>query len=176
MTREEKALIIDDLAKKFGDFKHFYITDATGMSVANVNDFRRMCYNSGIEYGVYKNTLIRKALEKQPDGDYSPLFEALKGFSGILFSKEVANAPGKVMRDIRLKLGGKPVLKAASIDTDFYIGDEMLETLADLKSKEELIGEVIALLQSPMKNVISALSSGENKVAGLVEALEKRAK
>lgn len=176
MTREEKAIIIDKLAKKFDDFKHFYITDATGLTVAQVNEFRRLCYNNSIEYGVYKNTLIRKALEKQSDTDYTEVIKVLNGFSGIIFSKEAANAPAKVMRSIRSKLDGRPILKAASIDTDFYIGDENLEALAELKSKEELIGDIIFLLQSPIKNLVSALSSGKNKVAGLVEALEKRAK
>lgn len=176
MTRDEKAVIIDELTRKFGNFKHFYITDATGLTVAQVNDFRRLCFNSGIEYGVYKNTLIRKALEKKGDADYTPVFGVLNGFSGILFSKEVANTPAKVMKEIRTKLDGRPILKAASIDAEFYIGDENLEALVELKSKEELIGEIISLLQSPMKNLVSAITSSKNKVAGLVQALEKKAK
>ena len=174
MTREEKATIIDELAEKFANHSHFYITDASGFSVANINDFRRMCYKNGIEYGVYKNTLIRKALEKQEGADFSQLFEVLKGFSGVIFSKETGNLPGKVLREFRVKMEGKPVLKGASIDTSIYIGDENLTMLSELKSKNELIGDVIALLQSPAKNVISALSSGKHTIAGLVKTLEER--
>ena len=176
MTREEKAQIIEELEKKFAAHPHFYLTDAGGLTVAQINQFRRMCFKSGIEYGVYKNTLIRKALERREGTDYSPLFKVLHGFSGVIFSKEAGNTPAKVIREFRKKLDGKPVLKAASIDSDFFIGDENLNTLAELKSKNELIGEIISLLQSPAKNVISALLSGERKVAGLVTALEKRGK
>ncbi|MFN3839984.1 MAG: 50S ribosomal protein L10 [Cyclobacteriaceae bacterium] len=176
MTREEKAQIIEELEKKFAAHPHFYLTDAGGLTVAQINQFRRMCFKSGIEYGVYKNTLIRKALERREGTDYSPLFKVLHGFSGVIFSKEAGNTPAKVIREFRKKLEGKPVLKAASIDSDFFIGDENLNTLAELKSKNELIGEIISLLQSPAKNVISALLSGERKVAGLVTALEKRGK
>lgn len=174
MTREEKAQIIDELSAKFADNSHFYITDATGFTVGQVNNFRRLCYKSGIEYRVYKNTLIRKALEKREGIDYTPLFETLKGFSGIMFSKESANVPARVIEEFRKKLEGKPVLKAACIATDIYIGDENVKVLSELKSKNELIGEVISLLQSPAKNVLSALLSGKHTVAGLVKALEER--
>jgi large subunit ribosomal protein L10 len=174
MTREEKAQIIEELSGKFANHAHFYITDASGFTVAQVNTFRRMCYKSGIEYKVYKNTLIQKALEKQAGTDYSPLFKALHGFSGVMFSKESGNLPAKVIREFRLKLEGKPVLKAASINSDLFIGDENLKMLAELKSKNELIGDVIAALQAPAKNVVSALLSGKNTVAGLVKALEER--
>jgi len=174
MTREEKANIIETLSEKFANHPHFYITDASGFTVADVNAFRRMCYKSGVEYGVYKNTLIRKALEKQSGTDFSPLFDVLKGFSGVIFSKEVGNAPAKVIREFRTKIEGKPVLKGASIDASIYIGDENLTMLSELKSKNELNGYVIALLQSPVKNVISALQSGKHTVAGLVKALEER--
>ncbi len=174
MTREEKAQIIDELSTKFAENSHFYITDASGFTVEQVNAFRRLCYKSGIEYRVYKNTLIQKALEKQEGADFTPLFDTLKGFSGVIFSKEVGNTPAKVIQEFRKKLEGRPVLKAASINTDLFIGDDQLQTLSDLKSKNELIGEVISLLQSPAKNVLSALLSGKNTVAGLVKALEER--
>jgi len=174
MTREEKAQIIEELSEKFANNAHFYITDASGFSVAQVDNFRRLCFKSGIEYKVYKNTLIRKALEKQEGTDYSPLFKTLNGFSGVMFSKETGNLPAKIIREFRLKIEGKPVLKAASIDSDLFIGDENLTMLSELKSKNELIGDVIALLQSPAKNVISALTSSKNTVAGLVKALEER--
>jgi len=174
MTREEKASIIDELTEKFANHPHFYITDASGFTVAQVDTFRRMCYKSGVEYGVYKNTLIRKALERQQGTDFSPLFDVLHGFSGVIFSKETGNLPAKVIREFRTKLEGKPVLKGASIDSSIYIGDENLIMLSELKSKNELIGEVISLLQSPAKNVISALQSGKHTIAGLVKTLEER--
>lgn len=176
MTREEKAQIIDVLTEKFNQHEHFYVTDASGLSVAQINDFRRACYKNGIEYGVYKNTLIKKALEKRTGSDYSELTKVLHGFSGLIFSKEVANLPAKVIREVQGKLNGKPVLKAAWVDSDFYIGNDSVTTLADLKSKEELIGEIISMLQAPIKNVISALKSGEHKIAGLVKTLESKAK
>jgi large subunit ribosomal protein L10 len=174
MTREEKATIIEELSEKFANHNHFYITDATGFTVAQVNNFRRMCFKNGVEYRVYKNTLIQKALEKQEGADYSGLFGVLKGFSGVIFSKEAGNVPARVIREFRTKMEGKPVLKGASIDAELYVGDENLGMLAELKSKNELIGDVIALLQSPAKNVLSALLSGKQTVAGLVKALEER--
>jgi large subunit ribosomal protein L10 len=163
MTREEKSQIIEELSQKFADNAHFYITDASGFTVEQINAFRRMCFKSGIEYGVYKNTLIRKALERQEGVDYSPLFDTLHGFSGVIFSKEVGNAPAKVLRDFRKKVEGKPVLKAASIKTEFYIGDENLNALADLKSRDELIGEIITMLQSPARNILSALMNRKDE-------------
>jgi len=174
MTREEKAQIIEELKQKFAENPHFYITDASGFTVAQVNTFRSLCFKSGIEYKVYKNTLIRKALEAQKETDFSPLFKSLHGFSGVMFSKESGNLPARIIREFRQKMQGKPVLKAASIDSDLFVGDENLNTLAELKSKNELIGDVIALLQSPAKNVIAALQSGKHTVAGLVKALEER--
>ena len=176
MTREEKAQIIDELSQKFADNAHFYLTDASGLTVAQVNAFRRLCFKSGVEYRVYKNTLIQKALEKQEGVDYSPLFSVLNGFSGVIFSKEIGNTPAKVIKEYQAKVEGKPGFKGASIGSDLFIGKENLKILSELKSKNELIGEVISLLQSPAKNVISALLSGKNKLAGLVKALEERGK
>src|SRR5690606_3274957 len=166
---------IEELSSKFANHAHFYITDASGFTVAQINSFRRLCYKSGIEYKVYKNTLIRKALEKQEGTDYTPMFSTLQGFSGVMFSKEIGNAPAKIIKEFRLKLEGKPVLKAASINSDLFIGDENVLMLSELKSRDELIGDIIALLQSPAKNLISALTSGSrDTVAGLVKALEER--
>ena len=176
MTREEKALIIDKLSTKFEENSNFYVTDASGLTVEQINAFRQLCFNAGVEYGVYKNTLIQKALEKL-DTDYAEFTETvLKGFSGIIFSKEAANTPAKVIRDFR-KAGNsedKPMLKGASINHDLFIGEEHLKMLVDLKSKNELIGEIIGLLQSPAKNVISALQSGGGTLAGLVKTLSER--
>lgn len=175
MTREEKEQIIEELKGKFAENAHFYITDASGLTVAQVNAFRRLCFKSGIEYRVYKNTLIRKALEAQEGTDFSPVFKVLHGFSGVMFSKEIGNAPAKVLKEYHKKLDGKPALKAASVASDLFIGAENLNMLSELKSKNELIGDVIALLQSPAKNVVSALQSGKNTLGGLMKTLEERA-
>lgn len=174
MTRQEKATIIDNLTEKFKANGNYYITDASGLSVAQINAFRRLCFEKGVQYNVYKNTLIKKALENI-EGDTTQLEEALKGFSGVIFSGEISNAPAKVITEYRKKQGGdRPVLKAASIDSDVFIGEENLKMLSELKSKTELIGEIVTLLQSPAKNVVSALQSGKHNVAGLVKALADR--
>lgn len=177
MTREEKSNIIESLTEKFKENPYFYITDASGFTVAQVNAFRRTCFEKGVEYKVYKNTLIAKALENL-DSDFSELSDkALKGFSGIIFANEVGNLPAKVLLDFRKKLGKKetrPVFKGASIDSDVFIGESQLELLSNLKSKQELLGDVIGLLQSPAKNLISALQSGQNTLAGLVKTLSEK--
>lgn len=175
MTREEKAVVIEDLVQRFSDNSHFYITDASGMTVAETNALRRLCFEKGIEYRVFKNTLIQKALERM-DTDYAPFDDAvLKGFSGIMFSAENANAPAKLIKEFRKKSGGEsPMLKGASIDTDLFIGEENLDTLSKLKSKAELIGEIIGLLQSPAKNVISGLQGAGGKLAGILQTLSER--
>jgi large subunit ribosomal protein L10 len=177
MTRDEKKVIIDSLTEKLKETPFFYITDASGFSVAEVNAFRRTCFEKGVEYKVYKNTLIAKALENL-DADYSKLADgALKGFSGILFSKETSNLPAKVLLDFRKKQGKKeyrPVFKGAGIDSDVFLGEANLEVLSTLKSKEELIGELIGLLQSPAKNLVSALQSGQNNITGVLKTLAER--
>ncbi|MDI1323655.1 MAG: 50S ribosomal protein L10 [Algoriphagus sp.] len=177
MTRDEKKVIIDGLTEKFKENPFFYITDASGFSVAQINAFRRTCYDRGVEYKVYKNTLIKKALENL-DADYSKLSqEALKGFSGIIFSKETSNLPAKVMLDFRKKLGKKevrPLFKGAGIDSDVFIGEANLEVLSTLKSKQELLGDLIGLLQSPAKNLVSALLSGQNNITGVLKTLAER--
>jgi large subunit ribosomal protein L10 len=173
MNREEKALVIDELVGKFQTNNFFYVTDASGLSVAQINKFRALCYKNGVEYKVYKNTLIQKALE-QVDGNFEELYSALKGFSGILFHPESGKVPAKVLKDFRDGKGTKPALKGASIESSIYLGDEQLDTLSKLKSKEELIGEIIGLLQSPAKNVVSALQSGGNKLAGIIKTLQEK--
>lgn len=175
MTREEKGQIIDELADKFSQHNHFYFTDASGFSVGEINAFRRICFRQGVEYRVYKNTLIQKALEKQK-GDFKPVFEILKGFTGVIFSKEIGNAPAKAIKEYRVKNEGKPLFKAASVQSDLYFGEENLNVLNDLKSKNELIGDIISMLQAPAKNVLSALLSSKQTIAGLVKTLEQRAK
>jgi large subunit ribosomal protein L10 len=175
MTREEKGALIDELAEKLKNTTHFYIADTGGLNVAQVNAFRELCFKRGVEYRVVKNTLIKKALE-QLDTDYTPFDEALKGTSGIMFSPEIGNVPAKIIEEYKKKSKNltKPAFKAASIDSDLFVGEKYLEMLSALKSKNELIGEIIGLLQSPATNVISALQSGKHKLAGIVKTLSER--
>ena len=175
MNKVEKQQIIEDLAIKIKENDSFYITDAAGLTVEQTNAFRRICFEKGVEYKVYKNTLIQKALESL-EVDCVPFTDGgvFKGFSGIIFSKETANLPAKIIKEFRAGGNEKPLLKGASIETSLYVGDDQLDSLSKLKSKVELIGEVIGLLQSPAKNVISALTSGGNKLAGILKTLSEK--
>jgi large subunit ribosomal protein L10 len=171
MNKDEKKSEIDSLIERFSKATFFYITDASSLSVADVTKLRRACFKAGIEMRVAKNTFIRKALEA--NNKITPELEkALNGPTAILFS-ESANSPAKVIKDFR-KTKEKPVLKAAWIDASVYVGDNQVAVLAALKSKEELIGEIIGLLQSPAKNVISGLLSGGQKLSGILKTLESR--
>ncbi|MBX0333549.1 50S ribosomal protein L10 [Pontibacter sp. HSC-14F20] len=173
MTREEKEIIVKDLSEKLANTNYFYITDASTMSVASINQFRRMAFDRGLEYKVYKNTFIKKALDTL-EADTANLEEILKGSSGILFSTESGNAPGKLLKDFRKKGNPLPLLKGAYIDGGIYIGESQLDTLASIKSKNELIGDIIGLLQSPAKNVVSALQSSGGKLAGILKTLSEK--
>ncbi|SNR45461.1 MULTISPECIES: 50S ribosomal protein L10 [Hymenobacter] len=179
MIREDKQALVDELSEKFQSHNAFYIADASGMSVAKINEFRRLCFTRGMEFKVYKNTFIRKALDTL-GGDTAEMDAALKGQSGILFSKESGNAPAKLLQEFyKAQAYGKgvepkPALKGAYVDASIYVGANQLETLSTIKGKNELIGEVIGLLQSPAKNVISALSSGGNILAGLIKTLSEK--
>ena len=173
MTREEKNQEIDFLQAKFNENDTFYIADASTLNVAEINELRALCYQQGVTLRVAKNTLITKALEKIDEDDrYKQVYEMLVGPTSIMFS-EVSNAPAKILKEFRKK-HDKPVLKGAYIDSAIYVGDEQIETLSKLKSKEELIGEVIALLQSPAKNVISALQYGGQTISGILKTLSDR--
>lgn len=175
MTREEKAVIIDELSEKFKAIPYFYIVDATGMTVEETNNLRRKCFNEGVEYRVVKNTLIAKALETL-DTDYTPFKSTvLKGFSGVMFHPESGKAAAKLIKEYRKESGNdKLKLKGASVEYSLFIGADQLETLLTLKSKQELIGEIIGLLQSPAKNVVSALQSSGGKLAGILKTLSER--
>lgn len=173
MKKEQKAQVIDELAEKLKQSGYFYIADASGLSVGEVNSFRGKCFEKGVEYKVYKNTMIVKALEKAEITN-EEIKSVLKGFSGIMFtSEDGANLPAKVLKDFR-KGSEKPVLKAAYLDSDLYVGDDQIESLTKLKSKSELIGEVISLLQSPAKNVVSALQSGGQTLSGIIKTLSEK--
>ncbi|MBA4853879.1 50S ribosomal protein L10 [Emticicia sp. BO119] len=174
MTKEEKGAIIEELAEKFAATPYFYITDASGLNVAKTNELRRLCFERGIEYRVVKNTLISKALERL-DTDYSSFDgTVLKGFSGVMFHDESGKVAAKLIKDFLKANKNSITLKGASVDSALFIGHDQLDTLLTLKSKQELIGEVIGLLQSPAKNVISGLQSGGNKLAGIIKTLSER--
>ena len=172
MNKDEKHELVLDLTEKIKEYGNFYITDTANLTVAKVNDIRRKCFESDITMQVAKNSLIKKAMEAA-GGDFSPIYDVLKGSSTILFTKS-ATAPAKLIKRIRKEGGEKPILKAAYIDSAVFVGDNQLDTLINLKSKEQLIGEIIGLLQSPAKNVISGLQSGGNKLAGIVKTLQER--
>ena len=171
MNKEEKYDLVLALTEQMKEFGNFYITDTSNLTVAKVNDIRRQCFENEITMQVTKNSLIKKAMDNI-EGDFAPLYDVLKGSSSILFSKS-ATAPAKLIKQLRKK-GEKPILKAAYIDSSIFIGDNQLDTLINLKSKEQLVGEIIGLLQSPAKNVISALQSGGNILAGVVKTLQER--
>lgn len=172
MRREDKNVIIDRLAEQIKEYPHFYLTDTSELNAADTSDLRRKCFEKEIKLVVVKNTLLKKAFEKSDREDFSPLFDTLSGSTSIMFT-EVANLPGKLIKDFR-KSKEKPILKAAFAEESFYVGDNHLDALASLKSKNELIADVIALLQSPAKRVVSQLQSAPDKLAGVVKALSER--
>ena len=172
MTREEKNKQIEDLMTILGATNNLYIADTSGLNAEQTSDLRRACFKADIEKTVVKNALLKKAMERSPK-NFDDIYEALKGNSSIMIS-EVGNAPAKLIKDFRKK-SNKPLLKAAYIDEAIFVGDNQLDTLVNLKSKNELIGEIILLLESPMKNVISALQGGGGQtIAGLLKTLEDR--
>jgi large subunit ribosomal protein L10 len=172
MTREEKNKQIEDLMTILDATNNLYIADTSGLNAEQTSDLRRACFKADIEMTVVKNALLKKAMERSPK-NFDDIYEALKGNSSIMIS-EVGNAPAKLIKDFRKK-ANKPLLKAAYIDEAIFVGDNQLDTLVNLKSKNELIGEIILLLESPMKNVISALQGGGGQtIAGLLKTLEER--
>ena len=174
MNKEQKNEVIELLKAKFGQYNNFYVTNTESLTVAQVGKLRRICFDKKVEMKVAKNTLIKKALESIDSTRFSGMYESLNGVTALLFS-ENAKEPAMILTTFR-KEGNfeKPVLKAAFIDGDVFAGDDQLKTLTTLKSKHDLVGEVIGLLQSPAKRVISGLNAGA-KLAGLIKALEDRA-
>jgi large subunit ribosomal protein L10 len=172
MTKQEKTEVIKELQEVLENTNVLYIADTDGLNAQQTSELRRACFKGEISMKVVKNTLLRKAMENVEDKDFSAVFESLKGNSTI-FTSEKGNAPAKLIQNFRKKTE-KPLLKAAWIDSAVFVGDAQLETLANLKSREELIGEIIGLLQSPIKNVVSALKSGGNTIAGLVKTLSEK--
>jgi len=171
MRKEEKQEIVEALVDQIKTNGNFYIADTADLTVEKVTDIRRKCFENGILMQVAKNTLIRKAMQ-EAGVDSNEFSDILKGSSTLLFSS-TGSAPAKLIKELR-KTGPKPILKGAYIDSAVFIGDDKVDLLASLKSKEELVGDIIGLLQSPAKNVISALQSGGNKLAGIVKTLQEK--
>jgi len=174
MNKQEKDKVIEQLSEKFDNNAYIYFTDASAMTVEQVNKLRRLCFQQGIEMTVVKNKLAKKAMERLgEERGFAPVFAALEGPTAIMLT-DSASKPAKLIKEFR-KDGTKPRLKAAYIDTDVFFGEESMDVLIALKSKQELVGEIVMLLQSPAKNVISALMSGGQTIAGLVKTLQERA-
>ncbi len=171
MTREEKSQVIETLTAQLSESANIYLADISGLNAGNTTNLRRACFKAGVQLEVVKNTLLKKAMESS-EKDFGELKDILKGNTSLMFS-ETGNAPAKVIKEFRKK-SDKPLLKGAYIQESIYVGDDLLDSLVSLKSKDELVGEIIGLLQSPAKNVISALKSGGNTIAGLVKTLSER--
>ena len=171
MTREEKSVVIEELTAQLADNTNIYLTDISGLDAATTSRLRRACFKANIKLAVVKNTLLEKAMEAS-DKEFGDLPTTLKGNTSVMYS-ETGNGPAKVIKEFRKK-SEKPVLKGAFIEESIYIGDDLFDALVDIKSREELIGEIIGLLQSPAKNVISALKSSGGTIAGIVKTLSER--
>lgn len=170
MKKEDKGLVLKTIAEALDTYNNFYLVDTAAMNAEVTSKLRRQCFKAGIKMMVVKNTLFKKALEER-EGDFSPLYPSLKGTTSVLFS-EVANAPAKLLKEY--EKDAVPTLKAAYAEESFYVGANQLEVLVNIKSKNEVIADIVALLQSPAKNVISALSSGGTKLHGLLQTLSER--
>ena len=172
MTREEKALVIENLTQQLNEYPHFYITNIEALNAENTAALRRKCFESGIKLMVVKNTLLQKALEKTEKAE-AELVGVLEGSTSVMFA-QTGKAPAVLIKEFRKK-SDKPVIKAAYVEGCVYVGDDQLDALCNIKSREELIGDIVALLQSPAKNVVSALQgSAGQKIAGIVKTLESR--
>ena len=171
MTREEKSQVIQDLTAKLADTSTIYLADISGLDATTTSNLRRACFKANVQLSVVKNTLLAKAMEAS-DKDFGDLTSVLKGNTSMLVA-EAANAPAKLIKEFRKK-SDKPFLKGAYAEESVYIGDDQLDALVNIKSREELIGDIITLLQSPAKNVISALQSGGNKLSSILTTLSEK--
>lgn len=173
MKKEDKSAIIKNIETTIQDYSHFYLADIGGMNAAETSEFRKTCYKTDIKLVVVKNTLLQKALENSSI-DYSPIYGSLKGETSLLLSN-VGNAPAKLIKDFsKTSKTKKPLLKAAYVEESFFIGENQLEALVAVKGKKELLGDIIGLLQSPAKNVVSALQSGGTIIHGVLKTLGER--
>ncbi len=171
MKQEQKAQIIEEIAQDLANYSHVYVTDISGFTVSTVNQLRRLCFKRDVKLKVVKNTLLKRAMD-QAEADYSEIYPVLNGPTSIMLCN-TGNVPARLIKEFRAK-NDKPLIKAAFIEETAYIGDDQLEALCNIKSREELIGDIVALLQSPAKNVVSALQSGGGKLAGIVKTLSER--
>lgn len=170
-TKEEKSQIVETITERLNSNQHFYLTDISGLNAEDTSKLRRKCFEQDIQLMVVKNTLLKRALE-QTDGEYGNILDILKTSTSIMFSN-TGNAPAKLIKELRKK-AEKPVLKGAFVEESIYIGDDQLDTLTNIKSKNELLGDLVGLLQSPMKNVVSQLQSSGNKIHGVLEAIKEK--
>ena len=171
MTREEKSKAITEITDVLSNNGIIYLTDISGLNSIETSNLRRLCFKSGVKLAVMKNTFLEQAMTAS-DKDFGDLLETLKGNTSVMLS-DVGNAPAKVIKDFRRK-SDRPILKGAIIENDIYLGDEQLELLSSIKSKEEIIGEIVLLLQSPARNIISALKSSSSKLSGIIQTLSNR--
>jgi len=171
MTREEKSQVIEALTAKLTEGNIIYLADISGLNATDTSNLRRACFKANIKLAVVKNTLLAKAMNKS-DKDFGELPTVLKGNTSILLS-DTGNAPAKLIKEFRKK-SDKPLLKGAYVEEAIYVGDDQLDALVNIKSKEEVIGDIITILQSPAKNVISALQSGGNKLSGIIKTLSEK--
>ncbi|CAM1347428.1 MULTISPECIES: 50S ribosomal protein L10 [Tenacibaculum] len=171
MTREEKSQVIEDLTAQLADTNTIYLADISGLDAVTTSNLRRACFKANVQLSVVKNTLLSKAMEAS-DKEFAELQDVLKGNTSMLIS-EASNAPAKVIKEFRKK-SDKPLLKGAYVEEAVYVGDDQLDALVNIKSREELIGDIISLLQSPAKNVVSALQSGGNKLSGILTTLSEK--
>jgi large subunit ribosomal protein L10 len=172
MNKDEKQLMINDLSKRLDDNSVIYIADISELDAVATSALRRQCFAKNIKLSVVKNTLLKKAMENVQGKDFTELYDILPGPTAIMLS-DTGNLPAKLIKDFRKK-NDKPVLKGAFVEESVYLGDDQLNSLVDIKSKDELIGEIVGLLQSPAKNVISALTSSKSTIAGLVKTLSEK--
>ena len=172
MTREEKSQVIQDLTGKLTDNPVIYLADISGLNASDTSHLRRACFKANVKLAVVKNTLLAKAMESS-DKDFGELPNVLKGNTSLMMA-EIGNAPAKVIKAFRKGKQEKPILKGAYVEQEVYVGDDQLDNLVNIKSKEEVIGDIIGLLQSPAKNVISALQSGGGKIHGILQTLSEK--
>ena len=171
MRKEDKQVLIDSILSELKACPNFYLSDVSDLNAEKTSQLRRQCFNSGVKMIVVKNALLHKAMQ-QMEKDYEGLYDVLKGSTALMLC-ETGNAPAKLIKNFR-KTSDRPILKGAFIEECCYIGDDMVDALCNIKSKNDLIADVIALLQSPMKNVISGLQSGGHKLSGILETLSER--
>ena len=172
MNKQQKNQVIDELATRIKDNKNFYLADTSTLTGIKINNFRRACFEKKVEITVVKNTLLHKAMEKTTNTAFAPMYDTLIGNTAILFCEQPSE-PARVIKQFRIE-NSKPTLKAAYVEESVYIGDEQLDALSSLKTKNEVIADVIALLQSPAKRVIGALQSGGQKISGIVKTLSDK--